>query len=215
MNNKNENSGTAQMPSRGTRFGRAAAFVAAGALGATALTGVALAQDESESTAPSATEQTQRGPGGPGGHHGPRGGGPGGPGGPMLHSDGVVETEDGVYTQVASQKGEVTDISETSITIVSEDGYSASYTVNGDTEVNKDREDVSISDIAVGDSVGVRAEKDGDALVAKHIGSMSEELRAEMEAQREERMQQFQERQQQDGDQDNAGFTGAGSTATI
>lgn len=210
---------------KGARVGRAAAWFTAGALGATAITGVAMAAtsdaDSGEDSQQSQIEGHGR-PGGPGGPSGPGRhlGRPGG--GPMLHGEGVIKGKDGNYQEVATQKGEVTKVGSTSVTIVSDDGYSAEYDVNDDTKVHKDREDASINDIATGDTVHVVArtanavgEKDGDKQVAVMIGAMSPEQAAEMEERREEMRQRFKERreQRQNGDAAESGFWGGPPTS--
>jgi hypothetical protein len=174
--------------SRGARVGRAAAWFTAGALGATALTGVAMAAtsdtDSSEDNAQAQTEG-QRGPGGMGGPSG-HGRHHGGPGGPMLHGQGVIEDQDGNYKDVATQKGEVTAVGDTSINVVSEDGFTSEYVVNDDTGVHKDREDKTIGAINVGDTVHVTATKEGETQTAVRIGALSPEQAAEMEERREQ-----------------------------
>jgi hypothetical protein len=86
---------------------------------------------------------------GPGGHHG---GGMRGPG-MGIHGTFVVPQPDGSgYQTVHMQRGEVTEVSATSITVSSEDGYSKAYVVDASTEVNRGG---TIADIAVGASVMV------------------------------------------------------------
>ncbi|MCB0917275.1 MAG: hypothetical protein KDC39_01760 [Actinobacteria bacterium] len=217
---------TGHGPNRSGRIGRAAAWFAAGALGATALTGVAFAnvtaQDNNDDNQ---TESEEMGPGigprgGPGHHHGPGGPG-GGMGGPMLHGEGVVQTPDGEYQDVVTQQGSVTEINDNSIVVTSEDGFTASYKVNDDTEIHKNREEVSISDLATGDVVHVFAQKKGGNVVAQRIGAMTAEQAAEMEQRREEMRQQFEQRreeQQQDSGGDTSesgwrGWQGSGGTS--
>lgn len=128
----------------------------------------------------------------------------------MLHSEGVIEDKEGEYQSVVTQQGKVTNVGKESVTVESEDGYSASYTVNGDTKVHKDREEKAITDVATGDTVRVMAQKDGDNLIAKHVGAMSPEQAAEMEERREEMRQKFEERreQRQNGETTESGFPG-------
>ena len=222
MTNEDLNTPPSTGPGRGVRVGRATAWFVAGALGATALTGVALAttvnaQDENQDGQEQAEgdgPRGHRGPGGPGGHKGH--GGPGGPGGPMLHSEGVIETPEGEYKDVVSQRGSVTEVNDNSITVASEDGYTANYSVNDDTKIHKSRSEATISDIAVGDEVRVMAEKNGDDVAAKHIGAMTAEEAAEAEKRREEMRQEMEERRAErennqnngDGETQDSGFTG-------
>lgn len=211
---------------RSGRIGRAAAWFAAGALGATALTGVAYAnvtaqdntdEGNSQGTEPREGFEPRGGPGGgPGGkgHHGPRG-----MGGPMLHSEGVIETPDGEYQDVVTQKGTASEVNQDSLVVTSEDGFTASYNVNEETKIHKNREEVSLSDLSEGDVVHVLAQKDGGDVVAKRIGAMSAEQAAEMEQRREEMRQRFEERrqqrQEQGGDTSESRWRGwQGSTGT-
>lgn len=203
MTNANSDNTQSGADGTGIRIGRAAIWFAAGAMGATALTGVAMAATsdadsvETNSQAQMEGRGGSEGKGGPGGH-GRRGGHPGGPGGAaMLHSEGVIEDKDGEYQNVVTQKGKVTAVDEASITVESEDGYSSSYAVNDDTKVHKDRGDKSISDIKVGDTVRLMAKKDGENLIAARVGATSPEQAAKMEKRREEMRKRFDERHDQ------------------
>ena len=189
------------------------AAIAAGALAASALTGVAIAasataDDDSTTSQHGAGERARdhagrpglegpavasRGEHGPGGHgpggrgpggHGPGGHGPGlGPDGGLLHGEAVVESADGDYETKQIQRGEVTAVSATSITVVSEDGFSATYVVNADTESTRDREEGSAR---IGDLVHVLADVDGTTVTAERIDAMSPEAVAEMQEHRAE-----------------------------
>ena len=121
--------------------------VAAGAILATGVTGLALADDSatpSPSTSSSAPGSDtapgiggQRGPGdgmrdGRGGMHGMRGG----PMGEALHGELVVKAADGTISTVRQVQGTVTAVTSTSITVKAEDGYTATFAVNADTEVH-------------------------------------------------------------------------------
>lgn len=216
MINDSPNNTRSGANSKGARIGRAAAWFTAGALGATALTGIAMAATtdaDSAETNPGAQMEGRGGPGGkggPGGHGGP-GRHPGGPGGgSMIHSDGVIEDKDGEFQKVTMQQGKVTEVGDDFIAVESEDGYSANYMVNDDTKINKDREEKLIGDIAVGDTVHAMAKKDGDNLAAVRIGAISEEQAAEMEQRREEMRERFEERreQRQKGETTESGFRG-------
>ncbi|MFG1813749.1 DUF5666 domain-containing protein [Kribbella sp. NPDC049174] len=125
---------------------------AAGTVAAVAATtvagGVAWASTGDNTPAPSTgtqqnAPQQDKGPG-------PRGG----QFGDALHGEFVTAKDGGGYETVATQKGEVTAVSATSITVKSADGYSRTYTVNADTKVNRDGK---IADITTGETVRVRA----------------------------------------------------------
>jgi len=101
--------------------------LAAGALLATGVTGMAQADDRSDapSTGSSAIQvpgSTDAGPGGErrgpgGGKHGMRGG----PMGEALHGEAVVRTADGTIATVRHIQGEVTAVSADSITVKAEE----------------------------------------------------------------------------------------------
>lgn len=153
---------------------------------------------DSASTAPSAPQASaddapefQPGTGrgfGRGGRHGgafgmgPMGGpdmgrpGAGGPLGQPLHGDMVVD-EDGTYVTVRMQSGEVTATSATSISVKSDDGFTATYVITEETVFGHPRltgDDASAQQaakdaITVGDDVRVRATVTGDDVIADHI----------------------------------------------
>ncbi|MCB0914828.1 MAG: hypothetical protein H6525_03395 [Actinobacteria bacterium] len=179
----------------GTRFAKAAALVGAGALGATILTGVAFAADDTPSTGPGAAASER----GPMGHGGPgRFGGFGGPGGrEMLHGEATVENPDGGTEQVRTVRGEVTEVSDTSITVRASDGFTQTFAINGDTEVRVGRGDSSsIADVAVGYQAMVAGVVSGDTATARMVGAMTPEDAAEMEQRMAERRAEMDQRDQ-------------------
>ena len=121
-------------------------------------------------------------PGGPGqggagqdgmmGQGGPRDGGmmPGGSGmlgGASLHGEYVVADEDGTYVTMATQTGEVTAVSDASITLTSEDGFSRTYALGGDTAVRGlSRGSTASAEVEAGSTVTVVATKSGGAYEA-------------------------------------------------
>jgi hypothetical protein len=141
--------------------GRKIAGAAAIAVGIAAAGSVAV-HAASDSTS-SATEQ---GPGGGGMGGGSGGGMAGGPGGAMseaLHGEYVVSDGDGGYTTELMQNGEVTEVSDTSITATSEDGYTRTYTVDPDTVTG------GLSDIGTGDEVTIVASVSGDTATVSSV----------------------------------------------
>jgi hypothetical protein len=196
--------------------------LAAGAVLATGVTGLALADDTAtpspgaSSSAPGSDAASgttdQRGPGGmrdgrggPGGMHGMRGG-PGGMhgmrGGPMgeaLHGELVVKAQDGTISTVRQVQGTVTAVTSTSITVKAEDGYTATFAVNSDTEVRtglptRDRDSAesttqSIADVSVGDVARVHGTVSGDTATAQHLHAMTAEQAATLEAERQQHLQ--------------------------
>lgn len=114
----------------------------------------------------STASTSEQGPGGTGG--GPGGGMGGGPGGGLateaLHGEYVVSDGDGGYTTELLQNGEVTAISDTSVTAKSEDGYTRTYAIDSDTVVGNGS--TGLSSIETGDDVTIVATVSGDTATA-------------------------------------------------
>ena len=110
----------------------------------------------------------------------------------FQHSEGVVKNPDGTFKTILEQRGTVESVSASAITVKSEDGFSQSYAVNGDTKVTRlpapaadgsgaspgatgddgkrlRPTDGTIADIATGDTVRISGAKDGDKATAKRI----------------------------------------------
>ncbi len=171
---------------RGRRIGTGVVIAAVGitALGIAGAT-YAAASDPSPSPTGSSSEGRQQVPGLGGGdkdgdHDGPghdRQGGPGGLGrdghgprggfGAALHGTFVVPDKDGTgYQTVQMQHGVVTAVSATSISVKSDDGFTATYVVDTDTTVNRDG---AIADITADADVLVQGLVDGSTVTAKRI----------------------------------------------
>jgi len=183
--------------------------VAAGAILATGVTGLALADDQS-TPAPSATSSAgassdsaapggrgsdgrgmdgmrgMRGPGG--GMHGMRGPGPMGE---ALHGELVVKGDDGTISTVRQVRGTVTAVSATSITVEAEDGYTGTFAIAADTEVrvglpqrgaDPQASTSTIADVAVGDVAHVHGTVSGSTATATHVMAMTAEQAAGLEA---------------------------------
>lgn len=134
----------------------------------------------------------QNGMAGPGTQSGTNGGAAGGmgmDGGPgglgmgaaglnaAIHSEYVV-LEGSNYVTMAGQAGTVTDVSATSLTVKSEDGFSRTYAVGSDVQVTQGMRQrggtstgstLSLSNVTAGASVRVTALKDGDSYTAQAI----------------------------------------------
>jgi hypothetical protein len=67
------------------------------------------------------------------------------------------------------QRGLVGQVSDTSITLKSTDGFTATYAVTSDTKVRKDGQAAKITDIKTGDEVRVLALKTGTTSTAKVV----------------------------------------------
>jgi hypothetical protein len=88
-----------------------------------------------------------------------------------LHGEFVVPDGKGGFRTMVVQRGEVTAVSKTSMTVVSEDKFSTTYAVTEDTLVNAARD--GITTIKKGAKVNVAATKVGDKATALHIGDQS------------------------------------------
>ncbi|WP_248761871.1 hypothetical protein [Pseudarthrobacter sp. SSS035] len=105
-----------------------------------------------------------------------------------LHSESVVKKADGTFETVLAQQGTVEAVSETSLTVKSEDGFSQTYAVNAETRIIKfpapaadgspatgddgkrlKRSEVTIAEIATGEAVRVSGVKNGDNATARQI----------------------------------------------
>ena len=96
----------------------------------------------------------QRGPGQPRLWRG-FGGGLGGGLGGVLHGTGVIKKTDGSFQSIAVQRGFVTAVSATSISVKSLDGFPATYVVSSTTKING--RNGKIADIKKGNEVAVQA----------------------------------------------------------
>jgi hypothetical protein len=70
---------------------------------------------------------------------------------------------------VVFQRGIVEAVSATSMTLKSEDGFTATYVLNSKTRVRKQRQPATASDVEVKDKVRMLATKDGSVLTAKVV----------------------------------------------
>ncbi|SDU81508.1 hypothetical protein SAMN04488544_0407 [Microlunatus sagamiharensis] len=67
------------------------------------------------------------------------------------------------------QRGTVSSVSATAISVESKDGYSATYVVDAKTKVRQAKEQAAIGDVKKGDKVRVVAVKDGSTVTATRI----------------------------------------------
>jgi hypothetical protein len=93
----------------------------------------------------------------------------GGPGF-ALHGSFVVPDGSGGYRTLLTQRGTASKISDTAITVRSEDGFSQTYAVTSDTWVGATRD--GVSGIEDGASVVVMAEKKGANVTALHVADL-------------------------------------------
>ena len=133
--------------------------------------GPQLAAQQAPSASPTATSSAPE-PGEKGekgerrfpGHRGRLGHGLGhglGVGNRALHGEFVVKDKDGKIVTRVVQRGEVTAVSTTSITLKSEDGFTGTYAVNGDTKVRVGGDNAAITGVKTGNEARVVATKSG------------------------------------------------------
>ncbi|KQC38804.1 hypothetical protein [Frankia sp. ACN1ag] len=85
-----------------------------------------------------------------------------------LHGEATIKTAKG-FQVVDGQRGKVTAISATSISVTSEDGYAASYVIDGDTRFRADGKSAKVTDIRQGATVTVRATVAGNTRTATAV----------------------------------------------
>jgi hypothetical protein len=146
--------------------GKKTAAAVAIAVGVAAAGGVAV---YAASGSAGATSQGGMG-GGPGGMRG----GPGGMGGGVMdavHGEFTISDGNGGYKTAIMQTGEVTAVSDTSLTAKSADGYTKVYTIDKDTAFGNNG---SASDVQSGDTVTVVATPEGDNATADTVMDRSQ-----------------------------------------
>lgn len=85
-----------------------------------------------------------------------------------LHGEATVRTEEGVRTVVA-QRGTVTAVSGSTITVVSADDFTLAWTIASGTVVIVNRARAEIGAVAVGAEVGVAGFREGDTVHARLV----------------------------------------------
>ncbi|WP_258805356.1 DUF5666 domain-containing protein [Pseudarthrobacter sp. NS4] len=105
-----------------------------------------------------------------------------------LHGESVVKKADGTFETVLGQRGTVESVSDTSITVRSDDGYTQTYTVNAETRITRipsaaadggpargddgkrlKPSDGTIADIAAGEVVRISGVRNGGQATAERI----------------------------------------------
>jgi hypothetical protein len=148
--------------------------LAVGTLLGTGLTGFANAgpSDRTAVTAERGPVSAEHGPG----KQGKQGKQQRGPGkgwraerGTMLHGEQVVKAPDGAFVTYRNVHGTVTAVSDTSISLRAEDGFTATFTINADTAFGSKRQTGSAADVQVGSDVGVMGRVNGSTAVAERV----------------------------------------------
>jgi hypothetical protein len=88
--------------------------------------------------------------------------------GAAVHGEFVVKDRDGKFVTMVSVRGEVTAVGATSITIKADDGFTATFVINGDTRV-RGREVDRIADVKAGDQGGAVGVKSGNTITARAV----------------------------------------------
>jgi hypothetical protein len=84
-----------------------------------------------------------------------------------IHGELTVPDGNGGYRTMVIQRGTVTDVSSTSVTVKSDDGYTKTYEVDDNTLVNAGNE--GIGDVKKDDKVNVQAFVEGGTAHAAHV----------------------------------------------
>jgi hypothetical protein len=163
----------------GTGTGAAAVALAtsSGTVPASAA-GAATTVAPSATTTPSANPNPPRafrriiggGSGGPGGFAAFAG--PGALGGGVIHASYTIDGPNGGYETIDTQYGTVEDVSSSSITVKSADGFIQTYDVTTSTLVEADYE--GVLSVKVGDTVSIQAVTAGSTVTAQRIQDVTQ-----------------------------------------
>ncbi|MGH3243828.1 MAG: DUF5666 domain-containing protein [Spirillospora sp.] len=85
-----------------------------------------------------------------------------------VHGEATVRRKDGFHI-ATWQHGKITAVSSTTVTVLSTDGASWTWTANADTRVRKNREKSELKALATGDQVLVAGERSGTTRTARMI----------------------------------------------
>ncbi|UKA51224.1 hypothetical protein LFT48_06785 [Arthrobacter sp. FW305-123] len=106
--------------------------------------------------------------------------------GQAIHGEHVVKQQDGSYRTVLTQTGTLETVSETEMTVKSEDGFTQRYAINAETSIAKVPANLSelrngkgkpslpsatTADLKAGDTVRVSGTKNGDTVTATKVVS--------------------------------------------
>jgi hypothetical protein len=89
--------------------------------------------------------------------------------GRVLHSEATVQKPDGTTEVVVSQTGDITDVTDSTITVKSTDGYDAIYSVDKNTRISLNGNDGTASSLKKGDTVHVFGTKSGPTTHAEGV----------------------------------------------
>lgn len=129
--------------------------------------GIAFAADSGSTTTTPAAPASPASPS-PHGHHGARGV----RGGAMEHGELTVRTSTGDQV-IDVQRGQVSAVSATSVTVRSTDGFTATYTVGSASKVRVQKNASTIANVHTGDNVAVAATKSGNTNTLRRLTDAS------------------------------------------
>ncbi len=89
----------------------------------------------------------------------------------VAHGEFVVRQKGG-FTTIAVQRGRITAVSATSITVASQDGYVRSYVVNADTKVRSKGTTVAVGALKAGEQAMIRSTKTGTTYTATRVAGL-------------------------------------------
>ncbi|MEO3796436.1 DUF5666 domain-containing protein [Nonomuraea sp. B10E15] len=97
--------------------------------------------------------------------------------GEVLYGETVTRDDDGRTTVRNHQRGRITEVAGTSMTVRSADGTSWTWVLDGDTEVRADgKDDASVADLKAGDDVMVAGTRAGGRRTASFVTSPPPDL---------------------------------------
>jgi len=85
-----------------------------------------------------------------------------------LHGEAVVQTDEGTKTVVV-QRGTITAVDATTVTVKSADGFTLTWTFGDPIKVIKDQAQATPSALTIGTAVGVAGEKNGGSTTARLV----------------------------------------------
>jgi hypothetical protein len=107
---------------------------------------------------------------------------PGGLAGPGIHGEFTVKNNDGTYTTLVTQRGTVQSVSDSSISVKSDDGFMQSFAITSSTTIVKlpasgtgtqgrrpSPQTIKATDLKAGDTVAVSGTKSGTTVTATRI----------------------------------------------
>jgi hypothetical protein len=131
--------------------------------------GIAFAADSGPTTTtPTSPGATPSAPSSPHAHHGVRRS----QGGAMEHGELTVRTKTGDRV-IDVQRGQVSAVSATSVTVRSTDGFTATYTVGSASKVRVRKNASTIANVHTGDNVAVAATKSGNTNTLRRLTDAS------------------------------------------